>query len=388
MSPSYAGQISYDEFVQRVRRHRPSDLLPAIAATAIAMSNPSDYMTTGQRLLTPWALGAAAKESIVSGNEHRHPGVTDHDILEICGAFAAQRDPLGDRSSPLAPVSSFFMRMASEQFPFQISPFEEIARVQALFGDRMGTVPTEVLTEEALERVLGISVLDYVGIGLLLHVGAQRNAGYFDPRWLAQPNFAPICDVIPAAKILNVFHRHFATDVEGFRAQARAHREPTGRLRRYEFNPLVARPFIAQPDGRYLAPQPHYVLQRISPAAIYYVGADQLGDAFTRDMGQLFQDYVGRQLAQLPDAEIYPEVIYDGDNRTVDWFVVWDQLLLLVEAKSTRLTLGARMGMDRLGGDLDRAIGRAFHQIDRTARLLENRHPALRHLPEDRPARY
>jgi hypothetical protein len=38
-------------------------------------------------------------------------------------------------------------------------------------------------------------------------------------------------------------------------------------LRHHEFNPLVSRPFVTLPDGRHIAPQPHFVFQRLSPSA-------------------------------------------------------------------------------------------------------------------------
>lgn len=383
----YARRVSYDEFVARVRRHRPSELLPAIALTALAKADQEAYLRDGYRVETPWALAAAAKESILRGNEHRPAGVTDRDVLEICAAFAALDDPLarGDGSFATT-VPSFFTRMTNEQFAFQMSPFEEISRVQALFGTGLDAVETEVLSDSSLAEVMGCGVLDYLGVGFLLAVSAQQNEGYFDPAWIDRPNFELIRREIPGPTLWAMFYRHFTVDFPGFRAMAESvPGAPVPTLRRYEFNPLVARPFIGMVDGRYLAPQPAYVFQKLSPAAIYYLGIERFGEPFARDVGNVFQAYVGRQLAQFPDAVVHPEVHYDNDQRSVDWFVVWDEAVVLVEVKSTRLTQGARMGLDKLTGDLDRAIGRAYRQIDRTARLMEEGHPAFGHIPRNRP---
>lgn len=335
----YARRVSYDEFVARVRRHRPSQLLPAIARTAIQKAEQEAYLRDGYRVETPWALGAAARESILHGNEHRQSGVTDTDVLEICAAFASLDDPLARRDgSTASTLPSFLTRMTNEQFAFQMSPFEEIARVQALFGTALESVETEVVSESTLAQVLGCGVLDYVGVGFLLAVAAQHSAGYFDPGWIDAPKFEEIRRQIPAATIRSVFEQHFAIDFPGFRHMAGSVPGASVRgLRRYEFNPLVARPFVQMPDGRYLAPQPAYVVQRLSPAAIYYLGADRFGDAFTRDVGNLFQAYVGRQLAQLPDATVHPEVFYGG-NRSVDWFAVWDDVVVLIEVNRSRAT--------------------------------------------------
>lgn len=105
----YARRVSYDEFEARVRRHRPSELLPAIAQIAIGLEERGTPLP-GDRLLLPWGLMAAAKESVRAGNEHREPGVTLRDVQEICGAFNAVVDPLGERERDpeLGALHSFF----------------------------------------------------------------------------------------------------------------------------------------------------------------------------------------------------------------------------------------------------------------------------------------
>lgn len=383
----YNRRVAYDEFRGRVRRHPPSELLTLIAQTAIRDADPEVYLQERFRVVTPWALGLAAKESIVWGNENRPSGVTDKDITEICAAFASLSDPIGRRDGSVESTpSSFFVRVGNEQFGFQMSPSEEIGRVQAMFGMGLESVKTEVITESTLRTLLGCSIQDFIGVGLLLMVSAKQNAGYFDLAWIDAPNFEEIRKEIPAETIRSVFEQHFATDFVDFRAMATPKPGATSlSLRRYEFNPLAARPFVRMPDGRYLAPQPGYVTQRLSPSAIYYLGADRLGDPFTRDVGELFQAYIGRQLAQLPDAIIYPEVVYDRDQRSVDWFAVWDDVVVLIEVKSARLRQGARMGLDDLSSNLEGSVGRAYRQIERTARLIEEGHPAFAHIPTDRP---
>ncbi len=383
----YKRRVAYEEFRARVRRHRPSELLPLIAQVALLYADPKDYLKGRYRVVTPWALGLAAKESILWGNENRSSGVSDKDILEICAAFASLTDPVARHDgSAESKAASFFVRAGNEQFGFQISVSEEIGRVQAMFGTGLESVPTEVITPSVLTELMGCSVQDYLGIGLLLMVSAQQNAGYFDQAWLDAPNFEEVRSEIPADTIRRAFDRHFATDFDDFRSRANPIPGATSvSLRRYEFNPLAARPFVLMPDGRYLAPQPGYVIQRSSPSAIYYLGTDQLGDPFTRDVGELFQAYIGRQLNQLLDAEIHPEIVYDDKKRSVDWFAVWDDVVVLIEVKSARLRQGARMGLDDLSSNLEGSVGRAYRQIERTAKLIEDGHPAFAHIPTDRP---
>lgn len=68
------GLIRYDEFVQRVRRHRTADVLAAVASASVILTE-RDY---GQRPdapftsnVQPWSLAAVAKAAIVAGNDFK-----------------------------------------------------------------------------------------------------------------------------------------------------------------------------------------------------------------------------------------------------------------------------------------------------------------------------
>jgi hypothetical protein len=55
-----------------------------------------------------------------------------------------------------------------------------------------------------------------------------------------------------------------------------------------------------------------------------------------------------------------------------------------VECKAARLTLDAQAGGDSLAAVMQRYIGAARLQIDRTARLISEGHPAFARIPKDR----
>lgn len=384
----YRNLIHYEEFVQRVRRHRPSDLLPAIASTALQFSDPAAW--TAERIRTPWALAGAAKASIVAGNEDRPAGVTERDIIEICAAYNALEDPLTcDADNLSGTVGAFMVRLSHEQFLPQQSLFEEISRLSALFHC-VDTLDTEILNSALIEQLLGCTLTQFVQSGFVIATGATKSAGFFDPNWDSLWHGPGAVNArFPMATVSNVFHQHFLTDFAQFRKTARRWTQSDKTLRQHEFNPLVSRPFVTLPDGRHIAPQPQYCFQRLSPAAVYYAGIERLNnvdaDAFTRDIGALFQHYVGRQLGLLPNATVTPEIHYGHDQRSVDWFVIFDDLVLLIEAKTTRLSNLARMGGTALQGDLDRSLGRAFRQLRRTEQLIADGDPAFSVLPTDRP---
>jgi hypothetical protein len=84
-------------------------------------------------------------------------------------------------------------------------------------------------------------------------------------------------------------------------------------------------------------------------------------------------------------AKLLSEIRYGGGKRSVDWFLIFDKLTLLVEAKSTRLTQDARMGKPRLIDDANRTVGKAFTQVNNTYRLVQEQHPSFTAIPTDRP---
>ena len=384
----YRTLIDYTEFVQRVRRHRPSELLPAIAANAIKFKVQADWTADSIRL--PWALAAAAKTSIVAGSEHRDTRVTDKDIVQICAAYSALEDPLTRGANDVSgSAGAFLVRVSHEQFLPQQSQYEEISRLGALFDD-VDQLNTKLINTALIQQLLGCTVAEFVGAGLVIAIGASSNAGYFDPSWPELWNGPMSIDAhFPMQTVQRVFDDHFRTDFGSFRAVAQELTQSDQSLRHHEFNPLVSRPFVTLPNGRHIAPQPMFAYQRLSPSAVYYAGVgnlnhDQARD-FTDDMGVIFESYVGRQLRLLPNATVLPEIRYGKSQLSVDWFVVFDELVLLVEAKSTRLSLLARMGGNLLETDINRSVGKAFQQLKNTEQLIINGHPSFAHIPIDRP---
>jgi hypothetical protein len=61
----------------------------------------------------------------------------------------------------------------------------------------------------------------------------------------------------------------------------------------------------------------------------------------------------------IPNATVTPEIVHDSDQLSVDWFVVFDELVALVEVKSTRMSHLAGMGADRLKDDIQCCLGSA-----------------------------
>ena len=374
---------TYEQFVERVCRHAPSDLLPVVSRFALAISRSTDI--EGWEITPPWALAAAAKVALCFGDESRTAPVTDADVADICSVYLAMYSKEVAEDTSLGAVESTLGRIAYEQFPYQESIFEEVARTRALFVEGLADVPTKIITTDALRGQFGASIENFVGVAFLLHAAAHANEGRFNVAWLDRDNMSEINAEIPKEVTARVVREHFAVSINDFRVLA-SEPPPHPLLPQTAYNPLQARPFIDMGGGELLAPQPSFILRRASPGGIYYDGLNVWGSAFTDDLGLLFEHYIGRQCRTLPGAHVLPEVVYDrGRQKSIDWFVLYNDLTLLVEVKTTRLPLGARAGTEDLPAMVQRTLGKAFDQIGRTVACLANGTPEFAAIPRGQP---
>lgn len=378
-----AGRFS--EFRQAVRRVRPSELLPELAVLALAAGEgPQALASLGPA--PPWAIATAAREAVLWGNEYRREGVAADDLRRI---FNAHSDIYEGDAAPEADgargVHSLLTRTAYEQFPYQESIFEEVSRTHSLLVDGVVEVPTEVLTEQTWERILGAPIGQVVGATFLLQVAANENAGWFDPAWLDRQDLQPVYERWPRHVIERRADELSAT-FEDFEQDYQSHPHPPRGSERYAYNPLTARPFLRMPDGRLLAPQPRLVLPTVSPGALYYRGIRELGSGFARDLGHLTERYVGVQLSSVDDSvELHPEITYGKPERqSIDWFLVLPSVVVMFEVKSTRFGLlerAAVSGFEQRPVDL---LNKALAQLNNTASALEAGLPEFAHIPRDR----
>lgn len=376
---------TYREFCDFARHFNQVDLLAGIAHTMVGL--PDTAADPAYRRTLPWALTALAKASVLHGNAHRKTRVQFQDIYNGCAIYN-NIEPSEMTDPALSPVLNFLIRMAYEQFPFQESVYMDLARAEAFFNGYSGRKPLEVLDEAGVVELLGAPVTQAGGVALVLYASAMQFGGFFDPAVIDQENFALVRKQLPREEILSVINTTFATDVDGFRRLANG-TPKLANLERYMFNPFTARPLLRLDDGRLLAPVPQLILRRLSPIELYYEGLKRWGEPFTRDLGELLEDYVGRQLQDFPDATVHSEIHYGGksgkEKKSVDWLVVFDDLVLLVEAKATRLVAAARAGAEETKKKVSATLSEAFKQIDRTRQAIVDGIGQFSHIPADRP---
>lgn len=379
--------LPYAAFKQACRAFKPSELVRAIAAVSASLGEPP-YSRTVQHKWPPWGLAAAAREAILYGNEHRSNVVDDKVLAKLMHKFQIAMDISDADAQSDGFLLSLMTRMSHEQLPYNESMFEEVARSHAWMVEGLPDVDTKVITEQALADMLeGVPLREAIGATFFLQVGVFQNSGIYDPAWLDRPEFADVFRVYPRENIEKMAARMMTTPAD-FKRAFKQHAVGTTSAARFDYNPLVATPFVDLGDGQPpVAPASRLVLRTISPGSLYYAGFAKHGRAFPADLGLLFEHYIGRQLKLIDSAEVHPEIVFskDGGKKSTDWFVVLPGVVMLVEVKSKRISPGARAGDPTLIDTYDGALGEGRDQLTRTVAKLSERHPAFNHIPTDRP---
>lgn len=280
MKPRPPREYTYEEFCDFARRFNQVELLTAVAQWAASL--PDGASEISYRRTPPWALVGLVKASICHGNAYRSTRVRSKDIIMACHMYSNL--VTHELHQPgLNSAFNILARIAYEQFPYQESVFEEIARPELFFSGYSGRKQLEVISDESLAELLGAPVRIAVAAELVLYTSAKMNAGFFNPTWLDQPHFVEVLDIVPRDQMLAVIDSVFASDMEQFKQQA-AEAPPLPYLERYLFNPLTARPLLRLPDGRLVAPVPQVIGRKLSPIELYYLGIKRWGQAFARDV--------------------------------------------------------------------------------------------------------
>lgn len=375
----HASRVAWDAFCQHVRRFRPSDVLSASAR--LSALNGREHPASGPTGTDDFALALICKTAICHGTEFRKPGVTYQDMRALCREAINLPDPFLANKD----IGSFLVRIGHEQFPYQVAPSQPLGRTRALLVDAAAAADQQVISPSFWMSALGCSLEHFVGVALLLYAASKARDGVLYNAWFGHPSFAPLYKYIPRDVIEMVARRWFTQTLDQFRSAAQNNAINDPSLKRYEFNPLVRAPFVEIQSGVSIAPVLPRVLLRATPGSLYYVGVEHGGNDFANALGSVFEVYVGMQLQLADPARLIREREYKRGAKSVDYIAVFDSLLLLIEVKATPLTISSRLGLGSLSKDILRAPGKAEIQIERTAKLIRQKHAAFRDVPSDRP---
>jgi hypothetical protein len=204
--------------------------------------------------------------------------------------------------------------------------------------------------------------------------------------------FAEVTREIPSEVLRRVIEEQYVANVQDLKDMEHEAEllagVPDAEYRRFSFNPLSSRPAVTGIADTLIIPVPDLLVRQASPLGIYYSGVRKWGNPFAEDIGNLFESYVGKQLELMPDAQVFPEIEYGSKKSkslSVDWFVIFDECVVLVEVKSTRPTEPIRRASSQAGKDLEKRLGHSVEQLNRSSREIKDRVPEFSRIPSNKP---
>jgi Holliday junction resolvase-like predicted endonuclease len=134
------------------------------------------------------------------------------------------------------------------------------------------------------------------------------------------------------------------------------------------FNSVAASPLIPLPDGRVLLLQYYSIVESLYESPFYWMAADDAYKATAfKHRGEFTESFVVNRLTKVFGAEnVLRNVdLFQGKNKAgeIDVLVTFGDRLIVVQAKSKRLTLEARKGNDgQIKADFQKAITDSYEQ--------------------------
>lgn len=389
-------QVRPADLRQRVRSFPRDRLLKAIAHQSaqdvsatrhLALDHPRDRLVQVRQGM----LFAVAGICVTSGNNHRGGQVRLSDVQDLLDGFHNVWEPALDDELSGAVLRTVLSRIAYVQFPFQLSPVESLARSLCLYGadPRFGDA---VFGEDEMCDMLGTTLARFLYLGFAMYCLALGRGGRISRSELLDDGCAPIFAPDSAQEGLSVIDRWLAAPADELASVGREMTADPADL--WGFNPLFERPIVVIGD-EYVVPCPAALLQRLSPQGLHFIFRDALQAeadpnkafrAFTKRLGNRFEEYLGEQLGLLEHATVTPEIPYDGGNLSVDYIVETPEVVVLVEAKAIAPTLDTRAGRYSEDNKDPTKLQTACDQISATAELLEQGHPSFPGL-DGRPIR-
>lgn len=384
-----ASAPTWDRYKSAVRKvDRDSLLVQAAAATAQMARDelPDDLTRMG---LTPWCVADVARTALAWGRFER-PEADLQTLVRLCNQCVQLADEglIRDPSSSEG-LGQVLARHFFEQFPGQRFIPGEIARTILLFGSAVELPPDfspEAMTPGWFEAVTdGLTLDEYVESLFLISTMTQQHNGGFSLEWLDGPGWDDLREVIPFDAVRRTFTGHLVTNAADFKQANRLFQDPLPTAqKKFAFNPLADKPFIEDVAVVPIAPWLQAIMRKAVPPSIYHMGTRALGDSFTRDLGQVFQHYVGRQLDLIGgDSQVIPEVRYGpkkSQSDSCDWLLDLPGALVLIECKARQPVESLRVGGMEWLKTVETSIGKGIRQLNRSHRDIQSiadREPAV-----------
>lgn len=149
-----------------------------------------------------------------------------------------------------------------------------------------------------------------------------------------------------------------------------------------DYNVVTATPLLRMPSGEFVLLQSYALAEAIYDTPFYWMVQDnEYLPALNNHRGYFTESLVAERLRLVFEGKHVYQNVYVLETKAkrvsdIDVLVVWGDRVIIVQAKSKRLTVDARKGNDRaIRDDFKKAVQAAYEQGAACAKcLLDNRH--------------
>lgn len=148
----------------------------------------------------------------------------------------------------------------------------------------------------------------------------------------------------------------------------------------HDFNIITATPLLRMPSGEFLSLQSYSLAEAIYEAPFYWMVKDKVySPTLTKNRGDFTENFIAERLGLVFGTEHVHQNVDIIETKAakateIDTLVVWANRLIVVQAKSKRLTLEARKGNDQvIRNDFKKSVQAAYDQGVKCARCLLNK---------------
>lgn len=326
-----------------------------------------DIWRTPFGYVSQWALSDVARVAMTFGNPHRRGVATVEDVARLCGKYNDMA--LDPEQGEVETIE----RMLGLQASMQADLYSTITRALGVLSQ----------SQEGLTEVVPGWDVDLLGFKL----DELTATGYLALAALLAKQ-APVSrlEIEAACGWCSMPHTAFAAVMEEHLVRTPAEHknadrwQSPGSLRRFQPSPLYSRPIVSDRD-LYAAPAPILIAQKVSLRGLMYVADERWGSRrrrqFAADLGVIFERYAGSQLRLLGPDRMEPEQVYDGNKKTVDWVLEFEDMVLVVEVKLFPANQTIRMGGPDAAEVLNTKLSEALSQIGKSSELMDTRSDIL-----------
>ena len=233
-------RVRPDEFRRRVRRFPRDALLRGIASMAAKEANQRNlglsFRDEKFSVVREGYLFQIAGICVTHCNNHRNTPVNDEAVNDLIDGLHSVLPAELTRSHELRTWLPVLSRMAYQQMPYQVSPWEPMMRSLCLFGDdsRFGE---PVFEDGRWEAILGVTLQRFLMIGFIMHLAAIRNEGRISRATLISDHVRPTFEPVGVDAALQVVDSWLVLPVDELANLGREHTPDADDL--WRFNPLL-----------------------------------------------------------------------------------------------------------------------------------------------------